>query len=174
MGKLVVSADIHGSKEAWRKITSLLRPQDSLAIAGDLFDTIYGSTMEKDFQPDFIKKNIRKLPCPLYYVYGNCDQREYMTGYDTQTSFVFDGLSVLLNHGHLRLPDLTDYQLIIEGHSHMPRLDWMMGKVFLNPGSPTHPRIEFGTYATVENLVVRICHFETGKVLSDLDLRDIM
>lgn len=173
MGKLVVSADIHGSKYAWKKITSLLTPQDGLAVAGDLFDTVYGSSMDKDFQPDYIRKDIRNLPCPLYYVYGNCDHGDYVKGFDHQTVFDFDGLTVLLNHGHYKLPDLTDYDLIIEGHSHVPRLDWLMGKVFLNPGSPTHPRIEIGTYATIENQIIRIFSFETDKVLTDLDLRDI-
>lgn len=174
MAKLIVTADIHGSKRAWDKITGLLTQDDGLAVAGDLFDTVYGSAGDPDYRPDYIKKNLKKLPCPLYYVYGNCDQGDYVEGFDYQTDFHFDGLCIFLNHGHYKLPDLTDYHIIIEGHSHIPRLDTLMGKVFLNPGSPTHPRIEFGTYAALENRVITLNEFKTDRILMDLDLNDLL
>ena len=173
MGKLIVTADIHGSKNAWLTITQKLTQNDCLAIAGDLFDTVYGSAGDRDFNPGYIKQGLESLPCPLHYVYGNCDQKDYVPGFDTQTSFQFDGLSYILNHGHLRLPDLTGYDVVIEGHSHVPRLESLMGKVFLNPGSPTYPRIDIETYATVENRIISILSFKTHRVLTQLDLKDI-
>ena len=43
MPKLIVTADVHGSFSSWLTIKALLKNQDQLAIAGDLFDTKYGS-----------------------------------------------------------------------------------------------------------------------------------
>ncbi|MBU1171134.1 MAG: YfcE family phosphodiesterase [Proteobacteria bacterium] len=170
MARLVITADIHGSLRTWDKIKALVKQGDSLAIAGDLFDTVYGSKGNDDFRPDIIKKDFRSLPFRTYYVYGNCDREDYFKGHGFQCDFDFNGHAILMNHGHQKLPDLTNYQIIIEGHSHRPRLDSIMGKIFLNPGSPNHPRSEYPSYALLENHRIRIMDFTKNKVISELDI----
>lgn len=173
MSRLVITADIHGSLSTWKKIRSLVGPKDSLAVAGDLFDTVYGDHGNADYQPDKIKKEFRRLGNAAHYVYGNCDKEDFFYGYESQLSFEFEGYSILMNHGHLRLPDLTDYQIIIEGHSHVPRLDYLMGKIFLNPGSPTYPRSEYPSYAIIENHRIQILEFTRNTVMSEFDFSNL-
>ena len=59
MPKLIVTADIHGSYSSWLTTKTLLNSNDKLVIAGDLFDTKYGSFSNADFQPELIKKELK-------------------------------------------------------------------------------------------------------------------
>ncbi len=61
MSKLIVTADIHGSYSSWLTIKALLSSNDKLVIAGDLFDTKYGNFSNADFQPESIKKDLKKI-----------------------------------------------------------------------------------------------------------------
>lgn len=173
MAKLLVTADIHGSISAWKRLMKFIKPHDSLAVAGDLFDIRYGDRSSSDFKPDIIKKEIlglsRESVC-VHYVYGNCDLENYLEGFSFQTMFEFDGFSYFLNHGHLPLPDISDAHVIIEGHSHTPRLDSLFGKIFLNPGSPSLPRNSLPGFAIVENGRIQLLELTKGKVLDELSL----
>ncbi len=170
MSKLVITADVHGSIDTWNKITTLLNDEDTLAIAGDLFDTVYGNYGTTDFQPEVIKKEFIKLPCTKYYVYGNCDSEKFFVEQKRQLSFKFDNLTFFLNHGHYHLPDLIDYDVIIEGHSHVAKLNSVMGKVFLNPGSPVLPRENGPTYAILEDNTIRIINIDNNQTRFHLQL----
>lgn len=175
MTKLLVTADIHGSISAWKRLKKYLKPGDSLAVAGDLFDTRYGDRMSGDFRPDIIKKEFLDLSREqilVHYVYGNCDLEDYLKGFSLQTLFEFDGFSFLLNHGHLPLPDISDVQVIIEGHSHTPRLDTFFGKVFLNPGSPALPRNSLPGFALVQNGRIQLIELTKGKVLDEFTIKN--
>jgi len=59
MAKLIITADIHGSHGCWLTLTNLLKPDDTLIIAGDLFDTKYGSYSNTDYNPEIIKKSLK-------------------------------------------------------------------------------------------------------------------
>lgn len=170
MSKLIITADIHGSLSTWDMIKKLLNDDDTLAIAGDLFDTIYGNFNDPDFQPGIIKNELSALPCDTYYVYGNCDQEKFYPGHSRQTSFKFGKYTLFLNHGHCHLPDLTDYDIIIEGHSHIAKLNSIMGKVFLNPGSPILPRENGPTYAVLEHQTIRIINIENNQTRFHMEL----
>ncbi len=170
MSRLFITADIHGSYSAWSTITEAMNPDDRLAIAGDLFDTVYGSDGHPDFQPELIRDELENLSANRYYVYGNCDSAGFFPNQEMQLAFRFQGFTFLLNHGHIHLPDLTDFDIIIEGHSHIARLETIMGKVFLNPGSPIFPRKNGPSYAVFENGSLRIVDAENGQILNSLAL----
>lgn len=174
MAKLIITADIHGSLSAWSTIKGLLGPSDTLAVAGDLFDTVYGSSSDIDYQPDTIRREFLSLACETHYVYGNCDKKEFLAGFETFDTFIFEGRSILLNHGHKNLPDLTEYHIVIQGHSHIPQLETLMGKVFLNPGSPSLPRVSFASYAVIEDDTIKIMEFPDHTVLKEMNLKDVI
>lgn len=172
MARLIITADIHGSIHAWMKIKSILQPDDTLVVAGDLFDTIYSSVDKPDFQPEQIKNEFKQISCKKYYVYGNCDHEDFLKGQKKQRHFNHNGTSILLNHGHIKLPDLTDFDIIIEGHTHIAKLYSIMGKVFLNPGSPVLPRNGLASYAILEENSIKIINFKNDTTISELDLTE--
>lgn len=175
MAKLLVTADIHGSLSAWKRILKQLEPGDTLAVAGDLFDTNYGDRSSPDFKPDLIRRDLTRLSresMTTHVVYGNCDAEDYLEDFQPQIQFEFQGISYCLSHGHLFLPELTDVHVVIEGHSHTPRLDTLFGMIFLNPGSPSRPRNSAPGFAVVEDGVIRLMELSKDKVLARLSIAD--
>jgi len=147
--RLIVAADIHGFYSKWRKIKKLLNENDHLAIAGDLFDTRYGSYSDPDYQPDKIRQDIRNLHQPLHYVYGNCDQSSYLKGYDVLCCFNFAGHTFLMTHGHISVPVPEETDVVIQGHSHERKLIKSDGIIYVNPGSIAKPRDGVASYGII-------------------------
>lgn len=170
MPRLIISADIHGNYNSWLTIRALLRPKDSLAIAGDLFDTRYGSVSNPDFDPQAIRKEIKSLNHPLFYVYGNCDIPSFFPGYDSQISFTFHTHKIMMSHISHTLPSGIVHNIIIQGHTHIAALEKKDGIIRLNPGSITSPRNGLYTYGVLTGEKVFLMDLETGRPLHSLTI----
>jgi uncharacterized protein len=140
---IIAAADIHGSYDSWRRIKALLEDGDILAIAGDLFGTIftrYSRLGKQDYQPEKIKQEFISLSNQKYYVYGNCDYEDFFYGQDYHLNFEFGKLNIFLFHGDMRYDIPSETNIIIYGHTHEKRLEKKDGIIFLNPGSAAFPR----------------------------------
>jgi len=168
MERLFVTADIHGSVNSWMTIKELMKPGDSLVIAGDLFDTRYGN-YSQDFQPGFIKKEMQDLPQKFYYVYGNCDEPSFFPGHELTLEFTSFKKNFFLHHGHINqiIPD--DMDIIIQGHTHIYSLEKKEKKIFMNPGTISNPRNQLYTYGIIEKYQVSIMDLKTGNPIVALD-----
>lgn len=113
-------------------------------------------------------------PYPVYMVRGNCD-------YDTkiQETMVVEwgGKRIAMTHGHRYLTyggmDSLRYfgqqekgDIVMFGHTHVPFLEEMDGRVYLNPGSISKPRQErkIPTYTIITlesdgNISFEMCEF---------------
>lgn len=86
---------------------------------------------------------------PVYAVAGNCCRGALLDDLPWQREEDFEGLRVGVLHGH-RVPtdDVEELfaqfshqpQLIIHGHTHVPRKELHQGRWIFNPGSPHQPR----------------------------------
>ncbi len=169
MTKLIVTADIHGSYNSWLTIKNLLKPSDKLVIAGDLFDTKFGNFSNTDFQPDFIKKELKTLEHHFYYVYGNCDTPSFFPGFDTQIQFTVFNKNLFLSHGHQAFNCHKDIDIIIYGHTHIYFLEKKEAQIVMNPGSITCPRNGIDTYGVIEKTGASIIDLKTGNKLITMD-----
>ncbi len=170
MPKLIVTADIHGSYSSWLTTKALLNSNDKLVIAGDLFDTKYGSFSNADFQPELIKKELKKFNHDVYYVYGNCDVPSFFPGYQVKTAFNAFNRQVFLHHGHRPYKDFPGSDIIIQGHTHYYSLLKKDGQIFMNPGSITYPKSGIETYGVIDNTSADIIELETGNRLISIEL----
>ena len=168
MTKLIVSADIHGSLNAWLTIRALAGGSDELAIAGDLFDTRYGSYSRPDFKPEAIRSDLKTLPQPLYYVYGNCDIPSFSPGFGPDMRFSFLHKKIYLHHGHRPLPDQVVSDIVIQGHTHLCYLEKKDGIIYFNPGSIASPRNGLATYGVIDSKGIYLMVLKTGEVLSSI------
>ncbi|MDY0376333.1 MAG: YfcE family phosphodiesterase [Desulfobacterium sp.] len=170
MGRLIVTADVHGSLSIWRTIRAMVKKNDILVVAGDLFDTRYGRS-GPDFKPRTIKQEIASLGSRFRYVYGNCDVPTFFPGYSYELEFSHNGISILLIHGHAPVANLpNNTALVIQGHTHIPKLEKTDRFIRLNPGSLTSPRVGSPTYAIVENNRATLMDIQTQTSLSCLTL----
>ncbi|MBF0209412.1 MAG: metallophosphoesterase family protein [Desulfamplus sp.] len=190
--RLIVTADVHGSYSTWLTIKELLKPDDSIAVAGDLFGTRYPRYGYDDYQPNQILEELSKFSHPFYFVYGNCDRDSFSPGYLDTLKFSFMDWKIFLHHGDRYLrqipPDVlsSDVNLVIQGHTHVFALEEKIcltssseshnqngdGKkiISLNPGSLSDPRTPFYTYAVVESKKIDIIDIKTAISLKSIEI----
>ncbi|MBF0228297.1 MAG: YfcE family phosphodiesterase [Desulfamplus sp.] len=181
--KLVVTADVHGSYSTWLTIKSMLKPEDALAVAGDLFGTCYPRLRDNDYQPERILQEISEFNNPLYFVYGNCDSKLFSPGYKDNLIFDFMKFRVFLHHGDKYFSQIPpeilseDVNLVIQGHTHVFSIEKKVYTrnqdshhelIFLNPGSLAAPRTSFYTYAVVDSNGIKIIDIKTATCLKSV------
>ena len=169
MKRLLVFSDLHGSLSAWLAIKALAGPGDAVAVAGDLFDTRYGSYNDPDFAPDQIRATITDLDFKLFYIYGYCDVEGFCKGFSHELSFKAFDKTFFMHHGHkdtFRIPQGTD--IIIQGHTHLPQLEKIKSCIHLNPGSIAVPRNDTPTFAVIDSTSVNLMAL-SGKKLASLN-----
>jgi len=169
MPKLIVTADLHGSYSSWLTIKNLLNPSDFLAVAGDLFDTKYGNYSHTDFSPESIKNELSTFEQPFYYVYGNCDTPAFCPGFDSGMTFSLFNKRIHLSHGHQAFSRPEEYDIIIQGHTHLCFLEKKGRQIFMNPGSITCPRNKLFTYGIIDSTSASLIDLKTGNKLSTID-----
>ena len=172
MSKLIVTADVHGSFSSWQAIKALMKSQDKLAIAGDLFDTKHGNCFNSDFKPDAIKDELKRLNRKFYYVYGNCDTPSFFPGFEVSMQLSIFKKQILLYHGHESLKYPSNVDIIITGHTHRYALEQKSGQIFMNPGSIARPKNGVPSYGVIDGNknIAKIIEFETGRTLSSIQL----
>ncbi len=170
MKRLLVTGDIHGSYTTWLVLQELLTPEDGLVIAGDFFGTRYGNYHHEDFQPEAIRNEVKKLEQPVFYVYGNCDIPDFFPGCYETLSFNALGKSIFLHHGHKRMKQPQNVDIIIQGHTHIYELRKTETRIHMNPGSMTSPRNGIPSYGIIEKDLVSIISLQTGVPLLYLPL----
>jgi len=170
MSKLIITSDIHGSYRAWLTILNLMNKGDSLAIAGDLFDTKYGNYANTDFKPESIKKELNLFQNPYYFVYGNCDTQSFLPGFKNHLQFEYESIKIFLYHGHMA-PDFDlDTKVIIQGHTHLCSLTNKRNKIFMNPGSISCPRNGLYTYGAIEKGCAHLIELQSGNKLISIEI----
>lgn len=170
MSKLIVTADIHGSYSAWLTIKDLLNVSDSLAVAGDLFDTRYGSYSNTDYSPESIKNELADFRHPLYYVYGNCDTPAFFPGFEAVMTFALFNKNIHLFHGHRPSFQSENFDIIIQGHTHLCSLKKKGRQIFMNPGSIACPRNQLFTYGMIDRTSAHLIDLKTGNKLITINL----
>jgi hypothetical protein len=81
------------------------------------------------------------------------------------------GTKILLVHGHAPVSGIpSGTGMVIQGHTHVPKLEKQDDMVRFNPGSLALPRTEFYTYGIVENNRVSLMDLKKNRALACLDL----
>ncbi|MCF6246757.1 MAG: YfcE family phosphodiesterase [Desulfobacula sp.] len=170
MPKLIITADIHGNYNSWIAIKALLNKNDSLVVAGDLFDTRYGNYTNPAFDPEAIKNDLNFFSQPFFYVYGNCDTPSFFPGFNKVLKFEANKKKICLCHGDSHFACNIDADVIIQGHTHVAVLERKKNRIFMNPGTITSPRNGLYTYGVIENDTACLIDLKTGNKLISLSL----
>jgi hypothetical protein len=168
--KLLITADIHGNLSTWLTIQALVEHSDALVVAGDLFDTRYGSFCHPDFNPEAIRQDVKTAAKPMYYVYGNCDEPAFFPGQTHTLTFCANGRSLFVHHGFPRVPVPSDTDIVIQGHTHVWSLEKTETQIHMNPGSITRPKKGPATYGIFDETSVSIRSLDTGLPLMTVNL----
>ncbi len=147
MEKLLAVSDIHGSGDAAEDLAHILAAErpDRLLLLGDLLRPAMNPVVREQ-----LTTLLNQQSPPPVAVRGNCDQEDWQDYFnfsmlESLRSLPWDGRLIFLCHGHTYGESspphgLRPGDLLLCGHSHIPKGAVHPGFVYLNPGSLEQPR----------------------------------
>ena len=161
--KLLIASDIHGSAYYTERLMEAVKKEnpDKVILLGDLLYHGPRNDLPKDYAPKKVIEILNEIKDRLICVRGNCDTEvdQMVLSFpilSDYSSVFIDGYSIYLSHGHIYnkenpLP-LTEGDIFISGHTHIPVKEIKDGILSLNPGSISIPKENsYHSYMVYEN-----------------------
>ncbi|MBC2856793.1 phosphodiesterase [Cetobacterium sp. 2A] len=180
--KIVVISDIHGSVHYLNKALKAFEKEqgDILLILGDELYHGPRNPLPKDYDPKEVAKCLNKLKDKIIAVRGNCDSEvdqmmlEYPIMGDYSTIF-WKKKRIFATHGHIynkeNLPPISNGDILIYGHTHIPLAEIKENVYILNPGSISLPKENNkNSYGVFENNSFEIKSLD-GEVIKKINFQ---
>ncbi len=175
--KLMFGSDIHGSALWCEKLIGAYRREgaERLCLLGDILYHGPRNDLPEGHAPKKVIAMLNEIKDELICVRGNCDTEvdqmvlEFPVLSDSAVIFV-DGHTFFLSHGHHfnpdKLPPLKKGDVLINGHTHVPKAVIVDGVHCLNDGSAALPKENSPhSYMTYEDGVFEIKDMDGGVFL---------
>ena len=177
--KWFIASDIHGSAYCCKMMLERYREEraDRLLFLGDILYHGPRNELPQGYAPKEVIAMLCEKGAETLSVRGNCDcEVDQMvlpfpvladyTVLDTGSRLIF------ATHGHLFSPSnplpMKKGDILLSGHTHVPRCEETDGLVFLNPGSVSIPKEgSVRSYMTLENGVFLWKDLESGKAYKE-------
>ena len=149
--KLVIASDIHGSAYYCDLLIKKIEEEkpEKVLVLGDILYHGPRNDLPKGYAPKEVIAMLNPLKDMLLCVRGNCDaevdqmvlQFPIMADYKT---LPLSGRTLYLSHGHIygkeKLPDMDKGDILLGGHTHVPEIVDIDGKIYMNCGSVSIPK----------------------------------
>ena len=149
--KYLIISDIHGSLSG-----ALLMPEafkkhqcDAVILLGDVLYHGPRNDLPEDYAPKQVIPVMNEMKEKITAVRGNCDAEvdrmvlDFAISADYQVFFL-GGRRLFISHGHVygpkNLPSLSEGDIFLSGHTHVPTAEKKDGVFLLNPGSCALPK----------------------------------
>lgn len=179
--KYMFASDIHGSAFYCRKLLAEYwrSGAERLILLGDLLYHGPRNDLPKEYAPKEVIAILNACKNEIICVRGNCEAEVDQMVLDfpvlaDYAMLVLNGLTFFATHGHVfheeQLPPLKAGDILVHGHTHIPRVAAIGEHYLLNPGSVALPKGgNPATYGMLEDTVFRIYDF-AGNMIKELDL----
>ena len=144
--KLLIASDIHGSAKYCKLLLDEYKKSgaEKLVLLGDILYHGPRNPQPENYAPQEVAKMLGEIKEHILCVRGNCDsevdQMVLPFPITPDYALVFtDGIRIYLSHGHREAPPLSDGDVYLTGHTHVP-LKENCGYIHLNPGSVSLPK----------------------------------
>ena len=149
--KWLIASDIHGSAYYCRKLLEAYKKEkaDRILLLGDVLYHGPRNDLPKDYNPKAVIAMLNEIKQDILCVRGNCDTEvdqmvlEFPILADYAVLTVGDKL-IYATHGHVynngKLPPLHKGDILLHGHTHVPKCDEFETHVYINPGSVSIPK----------------------------------
>jgi hypothetical protein len=179
--KIFFISDIHGSLFFLERALERYKEEGAsyIVLLGDALYHGPRNPLPKDYNPQAVASLLNDYKDKILAVRGNCDSEvdqmliEYpmMSDY---TIILLNNRRLFLTHGHIynetNMPSLSDNDVMIHGHTHLPVAKKHNGIYILNPGSVTLPKEDYpNSYATLEDDLFQIKDLQ-GTAIKQLKL----
>lgn len=149
--KLMIASDIHGSAAYCRQLMEafdLERPS-KLLLLGDILYHGPRNALPLNYNPQEVANLLNNIKESLLCVRGNCDTEvdQMLLSFPILADYCtvfWQRKTVFATHGHHfspeALPPLSQGDILLCGHTHVPALTETDGILYLNPGSVSIPK----------------------------------
>lgn len=173
--KLLIASDIHGSAYYCRMLVEKFKNEnaDRLLLLGDILYHGPRNDLPKEYAPKEVISILNPLKDKIFCVRGNCDTEvdQMVLNFPILADYsIIPSVDKLIyaTHGHkfneTTPPPLTNGDILLCGHTHVPKITDCDGFVYLNPGSVSIPKENSPhSYVIFENNTFIWKNLETGE-----------
>ncbi|MEG2353187.1 MAG: phosphodiesterase [Clostridium sp.] len=181
--KLFFISDIHGSKYYLQKALQRYHEEnaDYIIILGDALYHGPRNALPKDYEPKEVCQLLNKYKDKIIAVRGNCDSEvdQMVLNYPMMSDYsiiLYNNRRLFLTHGHIfnkdNLPNLSENDLIIHGHTHVPFAEKFENIFLINPGSISIPKENSPhSYGVLEDNLFQIKDLLEGITFKKVNLK---
>ena len=149
--KYIIASDIHGSAYYCRKLLNAFQAEkaDKLLLLGDILYHGPRNDLPREYAPKEVIELLNPLKDRIYCVRGNCDSEvdQMVLAFPILADyavFPFGRNAIYATHGHVlnesNLPPLADGDILLHGHTQIPKCIRHDRYTYLNPGSVSLPK----------------------------------
>ena len=149
--KIMIASDIHGSAYYCRKMLDRYAAEgaDRLLLLGDLLYHGPRNDLPRDYAPKQVIEMLIELKDRILCVRGNCDTEvdQMVLPFPILADYALiqaGDRTVFATHGHNhnldKLPPLRQGDILLHGHTHVPKCVDVDGITYMNPGSVSIPK----------------------------------
>ncbi len=159
--KWMIASDLHGSayycKKLWERFAA--EKADKLLFLGDLLYHGPRNDLPRDYAPKQVIEMFNLHKNDVLCVRGNCEAEvdQMVLSFPVLADYAWlniGTLNIFATHGHLFDENklLKSGEILLHGHTHIPRKESVNGVVYLNPGSLSIPKEDSKhSYMILEN-----------------------
>lgn len=151
MIKYLIASDIHGSAFYCRKLLEAFDREeaDKLLLLGDILYHGPRNPLPEEYNPKEVARMLNERKEKILCVRGNCDGEvdQMMLEFPILADYCLLSVGkrmIFATHGHhfneKNLPMLSEGDVLLHGHTHIPVLEEREGYILANPGSVTLPK----------------------------------
>lgn len=161
--KWMIASDIHGSAYWCRRLLERYRAEgaERLLLLGDLLYHGPRNDLPQEYAPKQVIELLNGMRREVLAVRGNCEAEvdQMVLSFPVLADYAIlalDGCTVYATHGHLynesNLPPLCEGDVLLNGHTHIPKCTLGKDHIYMNPGSVSIPKENsYHGYMMLEN-----------------------
>ncbi|MCI7692389.1 MAG: phosphodiesterase [Oscillospiraceae bacterium] len=149
--RLMIASDIHGSAYYCEKMLEAYRAEkaERLLLLGDLLYHGPRNDLPRDYAPKRVIELLNAYKNDILCVRGNCEAEvdQMVLEFPVLAEYAFVALekgAIFMTHGHnfneSKLPPLHKGDILLNGHTHVPKCTEHENFVYMNPGSTSIPK----------------------------------
>ena len=173
--RYMIASDIHGSGYYANLMMErfLASGAEKLILLGDILYHGPRNDLPRDYDPKFVSKLLNGHAGKILAVRGNCEAEvdQMMLSFPVLGEYaylVLAGAVIYASHGHHASesapPPLGKNEILLCGHTHVPKCAEHDGFIYMNPGSVSIPKENSpNSYMMLEDGVFSWMNIETGE-----------
>lgn len=173
--KILIASDIHGSAYFCRLLLEAFEKEkaDKILLLGDVLYHGPRNDLPKDYSPKEVISMLNPLKEKILCIRGNCDTEvdQMVLEFPILADYCFLPLetrTIYATHGHIynenKLPPLQKGDILLNGHTHIPKCAEYDEFTYINTGSVSIPKENSPhSYIVLEDGLFIWKNLETGE-----------